>query len=395
MQYEHITTDKQLESFCDRISAAHTIAFDTEFVSEDTYRPELCLVQVAAGGELAVIDPQAVNDLTPFWKLLTDTKRETIVHAGREELRFCLRAIGDRPSRLLDVQIAAGFIGLEYPASYGTLLSRVLKKSLAKGETRTNWRRRPLSDRQIEYALQDVLYLEPLRDKLVQRLEELGRHQWLKVETEQWQQHIESAEANEQWRRVSGTSGLKPRQLAIVRELWRWRDGEAERRDKPPRRVLRDDLIVEFSRRQSSDPKRIRAIRGMERRDLSRHVDDFAAAIERALQLPDDECPRPLRRSSTPELTLLGQFMTTALGSICRHQEIASSLVGTAQDVRDLIAWRLNMPGISNEPPALACGWRESVVGSAIDELLQGKLVMRITDPLSSQPLTIEPRGKK
>ena len=162
MSYLSITTDRELLSFCQDISRADRIAFDTEFVSEDTYRPQLCLVQVAAAGKLAVIDPLSARDLRPFWELLVDPKRETIVHAGREELLFCIAAVGAPPARLFDLQIAAGLVGYEYPAGYGSLMSKLLGVRPQKGETRTDWRRRPLSSQQLDYALDDVRCLEAM-----------------------------------------------------------------------------------------------------------------------------------------------------------------------------------------------------------------------------------------
>jgi ribonuclease D len=160
VSYQSITTDRELVNFCRDVSRADRIAFDTEFVSEDTYRPHLCLVQVAAAGKLAVIDPLAVSDLRPFWELLVDPQRETIVHAGREELLFCVATVGRPPARLFDLQIAAGLVGYEYPAGYGSLMSKLLGVRAQKGETRTDWRKRPLSPQQLDYALDDVRYLE-------------------------------------------------------------------------------------------------------------------------------------------------------------------------------------------------------------------------------------------
>jgi ribonuclease D len=392
VQYEHIITDRQLIDYCDSISSADAIAFDTEFVSEDSYRPDLCLIQVAAAGHLAVIDTHAVGDLVPFWQLLAHEGHETIVHAGREELRFCRHAIGQGPWQLFDVQIAAGLIGLEYPAAYGTLISKLLGTKLNKGETRTDWRRRPLSPRQIEYALQDVIHLEPLRDVLRRKLERLGREAWVESEIAAWQQQVEAAESAERWRRVSGISGLSARSLAIVRELWLWREAEAELRDRPARRVLRDDLIIELAKRQTADLKRIRVVRGLERGDLQRHLPKLAACIERAMSLPDQQCPRNVRGASGPQLNLLVQFITTALGSICRAAQVASSLVGTNQDVRDLVCYHMNIDGAAAEgPPALAHGWRAEVVGKLIERLLEGELSIRITNPLSDEPLSFEP----
>ena len=389
MQYDTISNERQLLDLCGRLAGARSIGFDTEFVSEDSYRPELCLLQVAAGDVLAVVDTKEVADLVPFWNLLTEPGRQSVAHAAREEMLFCHRAIGRMPTDLFDVQLAAGLVGLEYPAAYGTLISRLLGQTLPKGETRTDWRRRPLSERQLKYALQDVLYLEAIRDKLHKRLEKLGRLDWLTGEMQARQQELAEAETAERWWRVSGLAGLPSRGLAIVRELWRWREAEAESRDRPARRVLRDDLIVELARRQTADPKRIGAVRGMERRDVRKHLPELQAAVARALELTDGELPRPAQRGSNnqPQLNLLGQFLTAALGGICREASIASTLVGTVQDVRDYVAWRLELPGAPRETPALAIGWRAEIVGSKIDDLLHGRGAVYIDDPLAEQPL--------
>jgi ribonuclease D len=391
VQYDSITTDRQLEQFCQDLADAPLIAFDTEFVSEDTYRPELCLVQVAAGDRLAVIDPQTIEDVTPFWRLLAAPGHETIVHAGREELLFCLGATGQTPERLFDVQIAAGLVGFEYPAGYGSLLSKLLGRRLHKGETRTDWRRRPLTESQIDYALDDVRYLAEMAGRLQSRLTDLGRQGWMDVEMASWQADVAATRSDERWWKVSGTSGLSRRSLAIVRELWRWRDREAQRRNCPPRRVLRDDLIIEMAKRRSADPKHIRAIRGMERGDLQRALPQLAAAVERALAISDDECPLPAQREGPAQLTVLGQFLSSALGSICRSAELAPSIVGTASDVRDLVAHRLGLGEANGAPPLLGRGWRAEVVGRLIEDLLSGKVSIRIHDPLSEEPLVFEP----
>jgi len=391
VQYEHITTQRELTDFCDALSGATTIAFDTEFVSEDSYRPHLCLVQVAAAGRLAVIDAIEIEDMTPFWDRLASGDHQTIVHAGRQELCFSLQAIGKRPHRLFDTQLAAGMVGLEYPAAYSTLVARLLGKTLGKGETRTDWRRRPLSGRQIDYALQDVVYLEQLRETLMKQLESLKRVAWLDDELDRWQSKIEAAESRERWQSVSRTSGLPPRALAVVRALWHWRESEAERQDRPPRRVLRDDLIAELARRRSSDMEEIGNVRGMNRRGKRRYLAPISQCIAEALALPEHELPRAHRRnSSRPELNVLGQFLATALGSICRTKQVASGLVGTVQDVRDFVAFRLGLNDSADQPPALSCGWRSEVVGHTIEDLLSGRLVIRVSDPLAEHPLIFE-----
>jgi ribonuclease D len=395
VQYEFIATQRELLDFCEAAAAARMIAFDTEFVSEDTYRPELCLVQVAADDRLAVIDPYPIEDLKPFWELLANEGHVTVVHAGREELRFSLEAIGRGPHNLLDVQIGAGLIGMEYPAAYSTLVSKLLGQMLPKGETRTDWRKRPLSQRQLEYAVHDVYYLERLSELLLTRLTELGRESWLADEMQSWQQMVREFEQGERWMRTSGIAGLSRRHLAIVRELWRWRDEESRRRNQPSKRILRDDLIVELARRQTSDPKRIRALRGMERGDIQKQMPRLTAAIDTALGLGESELPSLDRRPVRSQLNVLGQFLATALGSICRSAGVAPSIVGTAQDVRDLIAHHLGLTDDREDVPLLAQGWRADVVGRVIEDLISGQLAISISDPLAEEPLSFELRKKE
>jgi ribonuclease D len=389
VQHDLITTDRQLAQLCERLADAPSIGFDTEFVSEHSYRPRLCLVQVAAGDALAVIDPLLIDDMTPFWRLLSTGSHETVVHAGREEILFCQRAVGAAPANLVDLQLTAGLVGPEYPAGYGSLLSRWLGAKLDKHETRTDWSKRPLNKRQLQYALDDVIYLEPLKQTLFAKLDELGRFDWLAGEIESWQNDVAASVSDERWRRVSGASNLAPRSLAVVREIWRWRENEAERRDSPVRRVLRDDLIVELAKRQSSDVERIRTIRGLDRRDLQNMTAQLAACVARATALSDDECPESPRRDPPAQLNMIAQLLSSILTSICRKNEAAVGLVGTVQDVRELVAHRMKIKGYE-DPPRLARGWRATIVGEKINRLLAGEATIRIADPLSDHPLEIE-----
>ncbi len=388
--FDHVTTDSQLADLVDRLAQHSFVAFDTEFVSEHTYRSQLCLMQVAAPGILAVIDTLKVPELKPFWNLLTEPNRTTVVHAGREEMGFILHAISARPSKLFDVQLAAGLVDHDYPAGYASIVRRFLNLPTNKGETRTDWRQRPLSQAQLDYALDDVRHLEKIWRKIEGKLDALGRTAWMEEEMASWQAEVEESFIRKRWRRVSGLSGLSRRELAVARELWHWRDAVAESRDMPPKRVLRDDLLVELCKRKSPDPNQISAIRGMQRSDLRHILGGLSEAIERGLALPEDECPGGEKFSAPPpQLAVLGQFMATALAGVCRQMQLAPALVGTASDMRDLLAHKLGYHA-GDRDPLLASGWRAEVVGPLVDDLLSGRAALRIGDLRSHDPLVIE-----
>ena len=387
--FEHIKTEQALREFSEYCSTCEFIGFDTEFVSENRYRPELCLLQVAADGKYAIIDTLAVKDISVFWEILVEGSHVTVVHAAREEFLFCYRACGKRPKHLMDVQLGAGMMGLEYPASYGNLVSKLLGERVDKGETRTDWSRRPLSKRQIDYALSDVVHLQKLFNKIHSQLATLGRTDWLNGEMNEWQTALEKTETEPQWRRVSGISSLNRKALGIVRELWIERDKEAERKNRSPKRVLPDDLIVELAKRGTPDVDRLKAIRGFENRVSKSMTRPIADAILRANGLPEDELPKRMPRGKTMNLGLLGQFLTTALNVVCKTENIAPNIVGTAQDVRTMAAWRLGMIDLK-EKPELVTGWREQIVGQLIDRVLDGTIAIRVDDPKSDNPLRLE-----
>ena len=204
-----------------------------------------------------------------------------------------------------------------------------------------------------------------------------------------WLTSVQEAQNRERWRKVAGSSGLPPRRLALVREIWTWRESEAARRNCPVKRVLRDDLIVELARRRSTDPKQIRAIRGMERGDLARAIPDLSAAIDRALKLPDADCPRIVRTDNNSQLNLLGQFLSHGAGKYLPRRRGGPQHRGHGIRHAELVAFTL--AGKRGERPLLAEGWRAEVVGQVFENLLEGKLSIRIRDPKSDQPLEFEP----
>ena len=386
MSHIHVTTSEQLHHLLEEMRPSPWVGFDTEFISEGRYQSQLCLVQVAYDQGLAIIDPTTLSDLRPFWNLLCDGRREVIVHAGRHELEFCYRAIHKLPEWFFDVQVAAGFIGSEYPLGFRDLVEKFLRIKVSKGETRTDWLKRPLSPLQIEYALNDVRYLFDLTKILRKKLKEKGRFVWYHGEsmltTYRLQQELEVPK----WRSVAKSSSLPPRQQAIVRELWYWRDRVAKKHNQIPARILRDDLIVEIARQESSEMSRIESIRGLNRPDLARQSGDLKKAIDRALTLDRSELPELGEKQLYPQYTVMVQFLYTAFNMICKTHGFSTQLVGTQVDVRELVAHLYNtLPeGII---PRLARGWRSQLVGDLLEDLVNGKLGMKLNRNHPEEPI--------
>lgn len=391
MKPEIIQTQKELEAFCDELASQTLIAFDTEFVAEDSYRPELCLVQVASRDHLAIIDPLVCDNLVPFWTLLLDAKRTVVVHAGREEILFCLRGTGQVIPGLFDIQIASAFIGLEYPASYGNLVQRFVGKSLGKEETRSDWRQRPLTHRQLEYAAQDVRDLPQIFDILRHELDQRNRTDWLQEEMARKQNDLLDLTNQEHWHRLPGIQSLSGSSLAIARSLWQWREKMAVDRDTPARRVLRDDLLIELARRGSDDPKRIANLRGMNHRHVRQYIDDLAKCIGTAQHAEVPTWPKRVRYGFRQPSSMLTQFLSAALSYICRTKEISPSLVGTNDDLKDFALFRLDEKSRDLPPPALLRGWRRTIIGDQLDDLLAGRIGMAIEDPMHESPLRFSP----
>lgn len=390
MDYTLVTEDQQLEAVLKSVSAAEVIGMDTEFVAEDCYQPDLCLLQVSTRDEVFIVDPKSLTDIGPLWELMVDGQRKVIVHSGREEILFAYRATGKPIPQLFDIQVATGLLGGEFPASYGKLLQRFLGETAPKGETRTDWRKRPLTTAQLDYAALDVLHLPQLLDILTDQLKTAGRLQWLEDELQRRQGNLIATQAQEGWFRLSGVQSLHGKQLAIVRELWLWRDQRAVQKNMPARRVLRDDLIVELARRNVSDPRKISQIRGLHHSGFQRFLPEISECISRGAKLPPPTAPWIGQNKRPRPPALLQQFLTAAMSYLCRTESIAPAIVGTSDDVGRLAAYWLHgapLDETDEEFPSLLRGWRADLVGMPLKSIFDGKRALRVVDPSNDMPL--------
>jgi ribonuclease D len=388
----YITTAEALGDLCRRLRQADRLALDTEFVSEQTYVPQLGLIQVAGNGLLAMVDPLAVPSLDPLIELLRDPTLEKVVHAGRQELEiFCAYGYG-LPQPIFDVQIAAAFLGYGDQVSYASLVQELIGHRLQKKETFTDWLQRPLRRAQVEYALEDVEYLLPVAEKLREQLVARGRLGWAQEEFAKLVAQVRwpRVEAGQEYQLVAGWSRLDRRSLAVLRELAAWREREAQQRNWPRRRVLSDTLLLELARRHPTHPRDLRDIRALPRRIVEKSASEVIMAIQRGLQTPDSDLPRrPRKPPSGPSQAAVADLLAALIKMRALEMGIAPRLLATQQDLEDLIQQFHN--GQEASLP-LFQGWRGEAVGADLLAFLNGATALRL-NPATGQVRT-EPAGE-
>ena len=390
MSEELITNQADFDELCAHLRESGIVAFDTEFVSEYTFRPQLCLLQFATPERLVAVDPFEVEDLSGWWDLMTDDRTTVIVHGGREEVRFCINLTGKRPRKLSDVQIAQGLLGKSFPLGHAALLNRVLGVEVSGKETRTDWRRRPLSDKQVHYAIEDVRHLLEVWGSQAATLQSRSRTSWAEAEFERMIDEIDVERTRENWRRLSGVNSLRAREMSVARELFQWRNQEAEKRDRPARKILRDDLLIDIAKRQPLTVNDLLATRDMNRGPFYREMaPGILESISQGRNLPKADWPKPIRREKERDEQILGKLLSIALANRCAEQDVAMQLVGTTADLKELVRWHVYNGGME-ETPRIAQGWRAEVCGDLLTDLLDGKITMRVGDLKSDHPIVFE-----
>ena len=392
MDVIHAGSDRSVVDLAARLDGAEAIAFDTEFLWERTYYPRLCLVQVAAEDLLAIVDPLAVQDLTPLWESLLGGP-ELVMHAAAHDLDILHRAGGRRPAVVFDTQIAAAFLGFGDAPGYESLVGRVLRRRLAGGEGYTDWSRRPLADRQIEYALDDVRHLLDLRRALLDDLDARGRAGWVADETERRFADVgEPAEPEEQWRRVKDARKLRGRALAVLREAAAWRERVAAESDENRQRVVPDRVLVEVARRAPTDPGQIARMRGLHPGQAKRAAGPLADAVRRALKLPDHDWPRwppKPEMAADPRVDVFASVLDAVVRSRASELDLAPRLLGTRSDLEELARMHL-AAGLDGGGSPLLEGWRRTAIGGDLLAVLRGESAVRIATGRNGPELRVD-----
>lgn len=390
---ELITTDDALDDLIAHLRTSGRFAFDTEFVSESTFEPILCLIQVATRDRLAAVDPLAFEDVRRFWDVVNDPAIEVVMHAAGEDLRIGKLQSGHLPARVVDVQLAAALVGHGYPLSLGNLVREIVGQSVAGGETRTDWRRRPLSSAQLRYALDDVRYLLGAADLLDARLDAMGRRAWAESEYQALLQSIRARDDDDRWRRLPGLHGLNQRGLEVARRLSLWRRDDARRANRPIRHVLKDDLLVAIAKRMPATIADLKALRDFNRTEMIARAAEIVQTIAEAQDVDPADLPdHGERRDDGPGGSMVVSLLNAALTQTAAGNKVAASLLGTTADLKEVVRWHVAGRPESRRP-ALIEGWRGEVCGQTILDVVAGKRTLRIVDPEADVPVAVDSIG--
>lgn len=369
----YLSTQSELDAFCERVASTKVLAVDTEFLREKTYYPRLCLVQVAAGEEVAAVDPILIKDLSPLAALFEDPSVTKVLHACTQDLEVILDGMGCVCAPVFDTQLAAAFLGMRQQVSYGSLVEAYCDVHLPKAESLTDWSRRPLDPEQLAYAEDDVRYLPGIYERMVLELERLDRLSWVRPEMEALcdPAHIRR-DPREAYQRLRRASSLTRRQLAVAREVCAWREKTAASHDIPRKWVVSDEVIVEVCKRTPTSVERLRRIRGTDQLS-ERDARSLVEAVRVGGECPAERCPKMTRRlRPSPETEGVIDLMYAVLRLVSERSGVATQLIATRDDLLDFLQDRTSS--------SLASFWRWELAGQTLDRLLAGEVGLTVRD---------------
>lgn len=381
MTIQYINRPEQLPLLCEQIQQEPWVSLDTEFLREKTYYPKFCLLQIASPSWVACVDPLAIADLTPLFDALYNPNIVKVLHSCRQDLEIFYQITGKIPGPIFDTQIAAPLLGFQENPGYAMLVSSFLNINLNKAHTRTDWTTRPLSEDQIQYAADDVIYLCKIYTIMCDQLEKLGRLSWLDSDfallndPELYQLSPENA-----WLKVRGKNKLTGRQLSILQTLCEWREQTAQAENKPRNWLFPDDMLLELAKLQPITPSDLAKIRNINERNVNRYGKVLCELIDVARQRP----PKPLNeKDRTNKKTPQHEAVIDVLSAVVRIRAEENSLnpviLATRKEIEQLLFGEENCP--------LLHGWRYNMAGQELQGLLSGKLSLS----LSADTVAINP----
>lgn len=370
-EHLYIDTVDALEALCLSLQQRPYIAIDTEFLRERTYRPELCLVQIKHEELLACIDTLIIKDLSALVALLLDTRVVKVFHAASQDLEIFHILCKSVPTPIFDTQLAAPLLGYNEQIGYGNLVNEHLNIELAKSHTRADWTRRPLPKTQIDYALDDVIYLESLYLDMRRQLEALGRLDWLTPEFKEWENPDKYDQpADDRWKKIRNIQRYKGPALSIIQQLAKWREIKARELNMPRNWLLKDEVLLNIAQQQPDSDKELGHIRGLERKTRQRFGDEFLQLIKTArtsepVPLPAFVKKQKLSAAKQARLQLLNAWVYQRAHEL----NIAPGLLMPPKILERMVA---------GEGRSAIKGWRDPLLGDQLSALLNGKATLSV-----------------
>lgn len=369
--FDYIDNKQDLSTYLQQVTSAQWVMLDTEFIREKTYFPKLCLIQIATENTLACVDPLAIDDLSELFQWLKREEMTKVFHAAWQDLEIIYQLSGSVPVPVFDTQIAAAVLGLGDQMGYARLVEQLLGIQLDKSQSRTDWSRRPLNRKQLEYAIADVVHLRDMYPILLQQLQETGRLSWLQKSFK----HLEDPTQYEpdprsSWKRVKGLQLLKPVQLTALRELAAWREERALQKNLPRRWLMSDEVLLDMVRMKVSDMEAFQQIRGLKPEQIKRHGATWLQLMEEGRALPREEWPElPKRRKLDAQLSLVADLLMVLVNQQARENNISPQMLATRSQVEKMLA---------EGREKLSEDWRGSLMNELFADLLSGRAAVKI-----------------
>ncbi|GMQ88557.1 MAG: ribonuclease D [Gammaproteobacteria bacterium] len=372
--YQYIDQPDMLDHFCRSIKGTPWIALDTEFIREKSYYPQLCLIQIGVSGQAACIDPLGIDDLAPLYDLLYDRSVVKVLHACSQDLEIFVHLQGKVPGPIFDTQLAAPLLGLPEQMGYANFVKDRLDLSLDKTQTRTDWSHRPLSDKQLKYAGDDVRYLADIYPTFCEQLDDLGRLDWLQAEFSPYEQleryRHDPAQA---WQRIRGVEKLRPAALSIVQLLARWREQLAQQRDLPRNWIFKDDALVDIARMAPQQTDELIKIRALPPKSVARHGQQIINLVQEANQRQPDPLPGWKQRTKpSGQEEALADILHAQLRLLADRHKINSTVLASRKDLVALVQGDGDIPVLH--------GWRLEMAGNELLAMYNGKRIVSVNN---------------
>ena len=369
-----INDNSTLKKFCKKCIKEKVLAIDTEFVRENTYYPILCLIQIASKNFSAVIDPLSDIDISPVLGLLYNKNILKVFHAGRQDVEIFFNLTGQIPEPIYDTQIAAMFCGLGDQVSYDKLVNKFLGLTLTKDSQFSNWLQRPLTKKQLQYALADVNYLIrvfPLIDKMIRDAE---RVKWVDTEIQYLNnKKLYNINSNEVWERIKVKNPSRE-MLNILKYLAKWREIECKKRNIPRNKLIKDELLVTLSHLKPKDIFSIKNMRGIPKNLSNNDLNKILETIKISQNININKWPEIPTYNKKPNVNKVSLDLLKLLLSYCSQESgLAEKLIANADELRSILDGNIKDLKVFN-------GWRNEVFGKFVNLLMEGKIAFTIKD---------------